>query len=345
MSKSEIIYTLIIACQNSLGHFTQFKSDCIKDPEKYFIRKGLIDKYNTLNGGEKNIFHSAEEFFKKLVEYGFKNENNVKRSITDQCKICNKKTEFLNFDAGFKVCCSDECSKKLRIQNSFERWDTKSPTQNESVKSRVLKSNIKTLNENREEIVKKRRLSYIKNSKIKHLDELYIDVIDVDSINVDFLIENFCDKETLQINKTALLEYFNIAASTLWYKILKRLKSEGYYCKRDRDGAKETLFIKDLENHLNTTLIKQYRIPGTRYLADGFDPETNTVYEFLGDFWHGNPKIYNPNDINAVNKKSFGILYENTLKRRNYLKSLDYKIKYIWESEYIIKGLDGLQDF
>ena len=26
------------------------------------------------------------------------------------------------------------------------------------------------------------------------------------------------------------------------------------------------------------------------YYVDGFEPKTNTVYEFNGDYWHGNPE-------------------------------------------------------
>ena len=37
-------------------------------------------------------------------------------------------------------------------------------------------------------------------------------------------------------------------------------------------------------DELYLDIIRQYKIPGTRYLVDGFDQETNTVYEFLGDF-------------------------------------------------------------
>ena len=31
----------------------------------------------------------------------------------------------------------------------------------------------------------------------------------------------------------------------------------------------------------------EYRIPNSRYTVDGYDEETNTVYEFQGCFFHG----------------------------------------------------------
>lgn len=58
------------------------------------------------------------------------------------------------------------------------------------------------------------------------------------------------------------------------------------------------------------------------------------IYEFYGDFWHGNPNIYKCDEINSVNKISFGKLYSNTIDKENKLKSLGYGIISIWESDY-----------
>jgi hypothetical protein len=77
---------------------------------------------------------------------------------------------------------------------------------------------------------------------------------------------------------------------------------------------------------------RQYKI--SRYYVDGFDPETKTIYEFYGDFWHGNLSKYNSDDINNVIDDTFGSLYKKTLEREDYLKSLGYKIISIWESDY-----------
>ena len=61
----------------------------------------------------------------------------------------------------------------------------------------------------------------------------------------------------------------------------------------------------------------------------------NIIYEFLGDFFHGNPKgRFNKNDYNKICHKTFGELYDNTIKRFNLLKDNGYIIKYIWESDW-----------
>lgn len=82
----------------------------------------------------------------------------------------------------------------------------------------------------------------------------------------------------------------------------------------------------------NTKECRQKNINNLR--VDGYDPKTNTVYEFLGDYWHGNPEKYNLNDINKVCNKTFRELYNNTFKKLNDLRIKGYKVKYIWENDW-----------
>jgi len=70
-----------------------------------------------------------------------------------------------------------------------------------------------------------------------------------------------------------------------------------------------------------------------RIKVDAFVPETNTVYEFWGDYWHGNPKKYNPNDVNLKNKKTFGELYKDTLSKRELILKSGYNLIEKWETE------------
>lgn len=71
--------------------------------------------------------------------------------------------------------------------------------------------------------------------------------------------------------------------------------------------------------------IKPYKVDGIK---------NKIVYEFLGDYYHGNPAKYNPVIVNKKCHKTFGKLYENTMEKFRKLKSLDYNIKYIWESDW-----------
>jgi hypothetical protein len=78
----------------------------------------------------------------------------------------------------------------------------------------------------------------------------------------------------------------------------------------------------------------EYIIPETKYRADGFCKENNTIYEFHGDFWHGNPNIYKDDDINIITKCSYKELYEKTLKKEEMLKKLGYNLVVIWEYDW-----------
>lgn len=82
--------------------------------------------------------------------------------------------------------------------------------------------------------------------------------------------------------------------------------------------------------------IGEFRIPGTHYKADGFHKKSNTVYEFHGDCYHGNPKLYKPHSkpnpyLPELTAKQ---LYTKTKAKEEKLKSLGYKVVSIWEADY-----------
>lgn len=70
------------------------------------------------------------------------------------------------------------------------------------------------------------------------------------------------------------------------------------------------------------------------FKLDGFDPKTNTVYEFYGDYWHGNPNRYNPEDMCSATKTTFAELYEKTMEKEKLLKEAGYNLVTIWESDF-----------
>jgi len=91
-----------------------------------------------------------------------------------------------------------------------------------------------------------------------------------------------------------------------------------------------------IENEwLDSLNINKRQVRINNYKVDGYDPDTNTIYEFNGDYWHGNPIKYKENDINIISNKTFGELYLKTLEKENKLKELGYNIVSIWESDYL----------
>lgn len=76
-------------------------------------------------------------------------------------------------------------------------------------------------------------------------------------------------------------------------------------------------------------------INGKKFLTDAYNSETNTIYEFWGDYYHGNPKKYKSNDLNQICKKTFGELYLNTIKKQEIFINAGYNLVMIWEDEWI----------
>ena len=59
-----------------------------------------------------------------------------------------------------------------------------------------------------------------------------------------------------------------------------------------------------------------------------------TVYEFLGDYWHGNPDKFTRDEFNKRVKKTFGELYDATIHRQNEILENGYKLVTMWEMDW-----------
>lgn len=73
----------------------------------------------------------------------------------------------------------------------------------------------------------------------------------------------------------------------------------------------------------------------SRYTVDGFDPITNTVYEYHGDYWHGNPKYHRPHEYNSRTKCTFGELYDRTMLKHKKLEMAGYRVVFTWASDWL----------
>ena len=73
------------------------------------------------------------------------------------------------------------------------------------------------------------------------------------------------------------------------------------------------------------------------YTVDGYDQESNTVYEFYGCYWHGCPHCY-PNLLTETHphrvQQTYQDLYDQTLKRTSDLQAQGYTVISIWEHEF-----------
>ena len=80
----------------------------------------------------------------------------------------------------------------------------------------------------------------------------------------------------------------------------------------------------------------EFHIPKTRYHADGYAKDTNTVYEYLGCFWHGCPTCYPERGEPHARllDRSMQDVFMKTQMRFNTLREKGYKLVSIWECEW-----------
>lgn len=83
-----------------------------------------------------------------------------------------------------------------------------------------------------------------------------------------------------------------------------------------------------------SALVYQKRIQmtdGAWIKVDGYDPETNTVYEYHGKYWHSHPECIDCEPDNLHPKGStYGDRYISTIIREIRLRELGYKVVSKW---------------
>jgi very-short-patch-repair endonuclease len=75
-----------------------------------------------------------------------------------------------------------------------------------------------------------------------------------------------------------------------------------------------------------------------RYVADAFLPKSNTLVQFDGDYWHGNPKKYI-----KLKYKSQQLTWKSDRKSDRLAKKSGYNVLRFWESD-IYKNVDFVKN-
>jgi hypothetical protein len=96
-----------------------------------------------------------------------------------------------------------------------------------------------------------------------------------------------------------------------------------------------------LEDEIFDTLMKKYDViyrhfifedleNNKIYIPDFYLPESNTIIEVYGDYWHMNPKIYN--EEHNVCGLSFSYIHDRDRKRKQFFEK-KYNFKILWEND------------
>lgn len=148
-------------------------------------------------------------------------------------------------------------------------------------------------------------------------------------------------------------DYSKVVYENVATKVIIICSKHGEFCQKPNDhlyrktgcpncskciSHEETKWLNSLQIPLSNRNIT-LNLGGKNLFPDGIDFDNKIIYEFYGDYWHGNPKIYNADDYCSASKKTFGQMYKKTLEKEEILKSFGYRIISIWESDW--KNIKG----
>jgi len=118
-------------------------------------------------------------------------------------------------------------------------------------------------------------------------------------------------------------------------KVDKTAGKKGGYSKiairwLEHEAVKNNIKIKHAENGGEFCFRTQ---KGYKWPVDGFCEDTKTVYEFYGDYYHGNPKRFSGSDL--YHGVPYSQKWEKDQCKRKTFEDLGYRVVVMWESDWI----------
>ena len=100
-------------------------------------------------------------------------------------------------------------------------------------------------------------------------------------------------------------------------------------------------------SNMERDFLDYLKIPDTdenrQIMLEGFKLDAkvnNKIFEFLGDYFHGNPLLFKPEEYNKKCHTTHGELFEKTKIKLYKLQNLGFIVYYMWEDDWI-KWLKG----
>lgn len=145
---------------------------------------------------------------------------------------------------------------------------------------------------------------------------------------------------------SAIMELFKY--KYLSPKTLAVIPHNGYESQRNRSYS-SSVWLDYLEEKENIEIVREYKI--IHYYADGYYKNVTTleetIFEFLGCYYHGCPKCFpNNRKFKSNGRNSFDQLYKNTQIKLNLLRT-KYIVISLWECEWkeIIKNDQSISNY
>lgn len=293
---------------NPVGKFQKYCSyKCRqKNPEfKQRVKETNIKRYGTEYPSQNN---NIKEKIKQtnLKKFGvdniFKNTEFIKEKIREKLGVENP----------FQ---SEKIRKKCK-QTMLERYGVENPSQANEVKNKKIQTAIKKYG--------------VSNVNQKHLSKYCLEKLN-DSV--------WLKEQHHKLKKPLIQIAFELCVGapcvgTYFKKYNIKVNPYGFSYKAiqwlEAIMKEQNIFIQHARN------IGEYKIPNTKITVDGFCPKTNTVYEFYGDLYHGNPQKYQSNNKTFFYKTA-GELYQRTIERENMIKEMGYNLIVIWEKDWTVE--------
>ncbi len=270
--------------------------------------KKLTQETNMEMYGHISNLHSKLENGKTVLEESISKKYNVE-NISQIQEVKDKK--------------KNTCLKNFGVEYPMQS----SAVKLKSIETVLLKYGYDNVSKNPDIIEK------IKNTQIKKYGSLYMQTLEgkdlmrsvcQEKYGVDWYFSSSDFKNKLEKRCMELYGVTNPFYSPVVQSNIAKRNSKG-------KSKEETTW-------LNTMGIldeyRQYHIKsnsGKNYIVDGFDPNTNTIYEWNGSFWHGNPDYYCAESIHPVIKSiTFGELYEKTIRKQQDLLNSGYNLIVEW---------------
>ncbi len=278
-----------------------------------------------------------------------------------QNKEIHNKAKQTNLERfGFENAFQNKEIQDKQHQTNLERFGCESPFQNKEVQDKILQTNLERYGGHptqTKSVQDKRKLtcfntygfeSSFQNPTIKNRQkQTIVDRFGVDNVKQKHMINIL----PLKGDYNWLFDQYITQDKTAW-QISKELKISdttlGRYLKKLEIDIKQhqwsshssVVWLESLmeSEHIHIKHARnggEYHIPGMGTCrADGYCSETNTIYEFHGDYWHGNPDIFESTVYNKSTDDKMGELYQATIERENKIKSLGYNLVVMWENEW-----------
>jgi G:T-mismatch repair DNA endonuclease (very short patch repair protein) len=338
-------------------------------------RQGYQEWWNTLSEEKKN---EKREKYKVtcLKKYGVSNAAKITRFLDKR-----KQTNLQRYGTEHPI--QLEEIKEKRKKNSLGKYGVEYPIQLESVKEKMAKTNLKkygTKSSMQAEKVKKKRdknnIDKYGVSNVMQMEEIKEKVKNTcqdkygapnfflskqyqDEAKKDYYVRLFTSSrlQELVIPQFSLDEFIGTKNSEngfIYYpfkctqcgtvfndNIANSRIPRCHKCYPVSTFTKPHQIICDyLDVNEFPYEIEKYIRP---YFADIF-MSPNKIIEVYGDYWHGNPELYNKNDVINHNNEDCITVYDKWQKdkeRITYLKQQGYQILIIWEKE-IKENISGV---